>query len=135
MKSRLVLSAALMLAACLILPATARAGCDGQRAQTLAKQGYRYLDQQRWTDAKSTAGSLVLFSQDCDDSNVRIPAVLHSAYIGAVALHGLGDDAKAAEAVKAGMMLLDLLRRSGEYSSLYDAMQPRFVALQHQLKG
>ena len=127
--------AAVLLALLTLMPHPARASCDAQHAQLLAKTGYRYLDQHRWSDAKTAAGDLVLLSQDCDDSDVRIPAVLHSAYIGSAALHGLGDDAKASEAVKAGLMLLDMLQKSGEYKSLYDAMEPRFIALQRELKA
>ena len=127
--------AAVLLVLLALMPQVARASCDAQHAQSLAKEGYRYLDQHRWSDAKTAAGDLVLLSQDCDDSDVRIPAVLHSAYIGSAALHGLGDDAKAAEAVKAGLMLLDMLQKSGEYKSLYDAMEPRFIVLQHDLKA
>ena len=40
----------------------------------------------------------------------------------------------AAEGIKAGLMLLDVLQKSGEYKALYEAMQPRFIELQRQLK-
>ena len=119
-----------------LLPLQVRAdSCNAARAQQLALQGYQDLDRHRFSEAKSAAGSLILLSQDCDDQHVRVPAVVHSAYIGSAALHGLGDDQKAAEAVKAGLMLLDMLAKSGEYKSLYDAMQPRFIQLQRQLKA
>lgn len=127
--------ACMVVVASLSVAVAARAdSCDASRAQNLARQGYSDLNQRRWSEAKQTAGSLIMLGQDCDQADIRIPAVVHSAYIGSAALHGLGDDAKAAEGIKAGLMLLDVLQKSGEYKSLYDAMQPRFIALQRELK-
>lgn len=124
-----------MLAFTLFWMSAAKADqCDASHAQDLAREGYHQLDLQRWSDAKDIAGALVLMSQQCDDVSVKVPAVVHSAYIGATALHGLGSDAKAAEAVKAGLLMLDILQKDGHYATLYDAMEPRFLSLQRKLK-
>src|SRR5579872_5837911 len=109
--------------------------CDAGHANALARQGYQDLDRHQWSEAKTVAGELIQIGQDCESTDVRIAAAVHSAYIGSAALHGLGDDARASEGVKAGLMLLDMLQKSGEYKSLYDAMQPRFIELQRQLKS
>lgn len=131
----ILVGCALVIAGLLSPPVAQADSCDSNRAQSLARQGYEDLSLRRWSDAKSAAGNLILLSQDCDQNDIRVPAVVHSAYIGSAALHALGDDSRAAEGVKAGLMLLDMLQKSGEYKSLYDAMQPRFIELQRQLKS
>lgn len=117
-----------------IAPAARAAACDNAQAQALAKQGYRYLDRHKWPEAKAVAGSLVQMAQSCDDPNVKVATAVHSAYIGSAAMHGLGDDSNAAEGVKAGLMVLEVIGKSAEYKSLYDQMQPLFLELQRQLK-
>ncbi|MDQ6780862.1 MAG: hypothetical protein M3Z37_06890 [Candidatus Eremiobacteraeota bacterium] len=110
------------------------AACDNAQAQALARQGYQDLDRHKWTEAKAVAGSLVQMAQSCDDTGVKVATAVHSAYIGSAAMHGLGDDSHAAEGVKAGLMVLEVIGKSAEYKTLYDQMQPRFIELQRQLK-
>lgn len=124
-----------VVAAMLAVPLAARAdGCNSSDAQILARQGYAYLDQQRWSDARNSAAQLALYAKDCNDPKVGYPSVVHSAYIGARALHGLGEDDKAGQAVQLGMTVLDMLHKQGGYDDLYDALAPKFAALQSQLK-
>lgn len=125
----------LFVVAALIAPAIARADeCNSSDAQTLARQGYAYLDQQRWADARNSAGQLALYAKNCNDPKVGFPSVVHSAYIGAMALHGLGEDAKASQAAQMGMTVLDMLHKDGGYEDLYGALAPKFAALESQLK-
>ena len=120
----------------LIAPALARAdACNASDAQILARQGYAYLDQARWNDARTSAGELALYAKNCNDPKVGVPSVVHSAYIGAVALHHLGDDDKASQAAHMGMTVLDMLHQEGGYEDLYNALEPKFTALLSQLKG
>lgn len=121
--------------ALLLVPQLARADeCNSAGAQSLARQGYAYLDQQRWTDARNSAGQLALYAKNCDDPKVSLPSVVHSAYIGAAALHALGEDAKASQAAQMGVTVLDMLHQEGGYDSLYDALSPKFATLQAELK-
>ena len=126
-----------LLAACVLaLPALARADstCDTTYASGLARQGYTYLDAGRYQDARTAAGQLVLYAKNCNDPKVGYPSVVHGAYIGAAALHGLGDDARAARALQMGMMLLGILEKDSSYSSLVNAMEPKYSALSRELK-
>lgn len=125
----------LFVAAVLMMPLVARADeCNSSDAQLLARQGYAFLDQQRWTDARQSAGQLALYAKNCSDPKVGFPSVVHSAYIGAVALHGLGQDAKASQAAQMGMTVLDMLHKEGGYEDLYNALAPKFSVLESQLK-
>jgi hypothetical protein len=126
-----------VLAAAVLLwvPAIARADdCTQQAADALTQRGYLYLDAHRWADAKTAAGELALYVQKCNDPSVQVPSAVQSAYIGAVALHHLGDDAKASEAVEMGFTVLNVLHQNGGYEALYRRLQPKFAALQSQLK-
>lgn len=126
-----------LLALCIwAAPAIARAdtACDSTYAQDLARQGYHFLDAQRWNDARMAAGQLALYAKNCDDAKVGYPSVVYSAYIGSAALHGLGEDARAAQAIKMGMMVLEVLRRDSSYASLYGAMEPKFIDLRREIK-
>jgi len=131
------------LALCLLLvfavwagPAVARADstCDNIYAQNLVRQGYSYLDQHRWQDARVAAGQLAMYARGCDDPKVGYPSVVYSAYIGGSAFHGLGDDARAEQALQAGMVVLNILKKDGGYPSLIDAMEPKFDSLARELK-
>lgn len=125
------------LAVVLVATLAASAGaqsCNASDAQSIANQGYAYLSAQRWSDARAAAGELALYARNCDDPKVGVPSVVHSAYIGAVALHELGDDARSAKAVQLGTAVLELLHKEGGYDSMYDALLPKFHALQVQLK-
>ncbi len=127
-----------LLAICILAaPAIARADatCDSTYAQNMARQGYQYLDAARYQDARVAAGQLALYAKGCDDPKVGYPSVVYSAYIGSAAFHGLGDDARAAQALQAGMMVLGILKKDGGYSSLVSAMEPKFASLQHELKA
>ncbi len=125
----------LFVTAVLTVPLAVRADeCNSSDAQVLARQGYAFLDQQRWTDARQSAGQLALYAKNCNDPKVGFPSVVHSAYIGAMALHGLGEDAKASQAAQMGMTVLDMLHKEGGYEDLYNALAPKFSALQSQLK-
>ena len=125
----------LFFAAALVAPLAARAdSCNASDAQILARQGYAYLDQHRWSDARTSAGELALYAKNCDDPKVGYPSVVHSAYIGAVALHGLGDDAKASQAAQMGVTVLNALHNAGGYDDLYAALAPKFAALEATLK-
>jgi len=117
-------------------PAIARAdaSCDSQYAQGLARQGYAALDDHRYNDARSAAGELALYARGCDDPKIGYPSVVYSAYIGSAAFHGLGDDMKASQALQAGMVVLSLLKKDGGYDGLVSAMEPKFIALSHELK-
>lgn len=117
-------------------PVVARAdsSCDSVYAQNLARQGYAYLDEHRWSDAKMAAGQLVLYAKNCNDPKVGYPSVIHSAYIGSAALHGLGDDTRAAQAVQMGLAVINVLRNDSQYASLVSAMEPKFAALARELK-
>ncbi|MDQ6767722.1 MAG: hypothetical protein M3Z41_07930 [Candidatus Eremiobacteraeota bacterium] len=114
--------------------ARADAACDSVYAQNLARQGYSYLDQQRWSDAKMAAGQLAMYAKSCGDPKVGFPSVVHSAYIGTAALHAMGDDARAAQAFQMGMMVIDVLKKDRRYSSLVGAMEPKFAALGREIK-
>ena len=59
---------------------------------------------------------------------------MYSAYIGGAAFHGLGDDARAEQALQAGMVVLGILKKDGGYPALVDAMEPKFDALGRELK-
>jgi hypothetical protein len=126
----------LALLVCALLASTAARAdeCTSRNAQALTNQGYAYLDQQRWKDARTSAGELALYVKDCNDPSVQLPSAVHSAYIGAVALHHLGDDAKASEAAQMGMTVLDMLHENGGYEELYKTLKPKFAALQAELK-
>lgn len=125
----------LFVTAVLTVPLAVRADeCNSSDAQVLARQGYAFLDQQRWTDARQSAGQLALYAKNCNDPKVGFPSVVHSAYIGAMALHGLGEDAKASQAAQMGMTVLDMLHKEGGYEDLYNALAPKFSALESQLK-
>lgn len=118
-----------------MVPLAVRADeCNSSDAQILARQGYAFLDQQRWTDARQSAGQLALYAKNCNDPKVGFPSVVHSAYIGAMALHGLGEDAKASQAAQMGVTVLDMLHKEGGYEDLYNALAPKFSALESQLK-
>ncbi|SRR5579872_4230062 len=126
---------AAVFAAIFCAPLAARAGtCNSSDAQVLARQGYAYLDQHRWADARMSAGELALYAKNCDDPKVGYPSVVHSAYIGAVALHGLGDDAKASQAAQMGVTVLNVLHGQGGYDALYAALAPKFATLEASLK-
>ena len=114
--------------------ARADATCDSTFAQNMARQGYQYLDAGRYQDARVAAGQLALYAKGCDDPKVGYPSVVYSAYIGSAAFHGMGDDARAEQALQAGMMVLGVLKKDGGYSNLVAAMEPKFAALQHELK-
>ncbi|HEV2879523.1 MAG TPA: hypothetical protein VGW96_08025 [Candidatus Eremiobacteraceae bacterium] len=118
-----------------VAPAIVRAdtGCDSVYAQDLARQGYRYLDAHRWQDARMAAGQLALYARGCSDPKVGYPSVVHSAYIGSAALHGLGENDKAAKTVQMGMVVLQALKNEGGFASLYDAMEPKFSELAHEV--
>jgi hypothetical protein len=131
---KIVVSCALLAAAILAWSAARADECTSQNAQALTHQGYAYLDQRRWNDARTSAGELALYVKNCNDPSVQLPSVVHSAYIGAVALHHLGDDTKASEAAQMGMTVLDMLHENGGYEDLYKALQPKFAALQAELK-
>ena len=125
------------LALCLLAlaPAIASADqCDSTYAQNMARQGYQYLSAQRWQDARVAAGQLALYARGCSDPKVGYPSVVYSAYIGSVALHGLGNDAEASQAAQAGMTVLGLLKKDGGYASLVSAMEPKFEDLARELK-
>jgi len=117
-------------------PVVARADgtCDNVYAQNLVRQGYAYLDQHRWQDARVAAGQLAMYARGCDDPKVGYPSVVYSAYIGGAAFHGLGDDARAEQALRAGMVVLGILKKDGGYPSLVDAMEPKFDSLARELK-
>jgi hypothetical protein len=126
-----------LVALCLaIAPAIARAdaSCDSGYAQTLARQGYAALDSHRYNDARSAAGELALYARGCDDPKIGYPSVVYSAYIGSAAFHGMGDDTRASQALQAGMVVLGLLKKDGGYDGLVSAMEPKFIALSHELK-
>jgi hypothetical protein len=129
------LMACLLAAAALALAQTAYADeCSAQLSQTLEQKGYTALDQQRWDDAKMAAGELVLSIQDCNNPEVQIPSTLHGAYIGAMALHHLGEDTKASEAAQNGLLLLDVLHNNGDYADLYKELRPKFAALLAEIR-
>jgi hypothetical protein len=134
---RMKLSIAAASAMILLLAATAARAdqCNSSDAQILARQGYAYLDQQRWSDARTSAGELALYAKNCTDPAVGVPSVVHSAYIGAVALYHLGDNAKASQAAQLGLNVLTILHKQGGYEDLYNALAPKFAALQSQLKS
>ena len=117
-------------------PAVARAdaSCDSTYASDLATQGYRYLDLHRWNDARMAAGQLAVYARNCNDPKVGYPSVVYSAYIGSAALHGLGDDTDAVKALQMGMTVISLLEKEGGYTSLVEAMQPKFTALAREMK-
>jgi hypothetical protein len=124
-----------LFAALLVAPLAARAdSCNASDAQLLARQGYAYLDQHRWNDARTSAGELALYAKNCDDPKVGYPSVVHSAYIGAVALHGLGLDSRASEAAQMGVTVLNALHSQGGYDDLYASLAPKFAALEATLK-
>jgi hypothetical protein len=125
-----------VLALMLVAPLAARAdtSCNASDAQVLARQGYAYLDQHRWNDARTSAGELALYAKNCDDPKVGYPSVVHSAYIGAVALHGLGFDSRASQAAQMGVTVLDALHSQGGYDDLYASLAPKFAALEATLK-
>lgn len=127
----LVLAGVLWLA-----PALARADatCDNVYAQNLVRQGYSYLDQHRWQDARAAAGQLAMYARGCDNPKVGYPTVVYSAYIGGAAFHGLGDDARAQQAVNAGMVVIDILKKDGGYGNLVNAMEPKFQSLGRELR-
>jgi hypothetical protein len=131
---KIVLSCVLLVAAVLASTPARADECTSQNAQALTHQGYAYLDQQRWNDARTTAGELALYVKDCNDPSVQLPSVVHSAYIGAVALHHLGDDTKASEAAQMGLTVLDILHENGGYEDLYKTLKAKFAALQAELK-
>jgi hypothetical protein len=114
--------------------ARADSSCDSTFASDLARQGYHYLDSQKWTDALTAANQLLLYAKGCNDAKVGMPSVVYSAYIGSAALHGMGDDTRAAQAAQAGMAALAVMHKSGDYGALYDAMEPKFEALTHEFK-
>jgi hypothetical protein len=120
----------------LIVPALARADatCDNVFAQNLVRQGYSYLDEHRWQDARIAAGQLAMYAKGCDDPKVGYPSVVYSAYIGGAAFHGLGDDARAQQALGAGMVVIDILKKDGGYPSLVNAMEPKFQSLGRELR-
>ena len=119
------------------MPAIARADatCDATHAQDLARQGYSYLNSHRWQDAHSAAIQLEYYGKDCNNPKVGYPSLVHSTYILAAALHGLGDDVHAADAWRFGMNILSALKKDGWQASLYDAMRPRFIELQPRIPG
>jgi hypothetical protein len=126
-----------LLALCIwAIPASARAitTCDSSYAQDIARQGYHYLDARNWNDARMAAGQLALYAKNCDDPKVGYPSVVYSAYIGSAAFHGMGDDGRAAQALKMGLMVLDVLKKDGGYAPLYDAMEPKFIDLEREIK-
>jgi hypothetical protein len=126
-----------LLALCVwAAPTIARAdsACDSTYASDLARQGYHYLDAQRWQDARMAAGQLALYAKNCNDPKVGYPSVVYSAYIGSAAFHGLGDDARAAQAWQMGMVVIGVLKKDGEYSSLVDTMEPKFLSLAREIK-
>ncbi len=125
-----------LIASALALPTMARAdsSCDSTFASNLAREGWHYLDGQRWTEALTTADQLLLYARGCNDPKIGMPSVVYSAYIGSAALHGMGDDGRAAQAAQAGIIALDALHKNGGYDSLYDAMEPKFQALTRELK-
>jgi hypothetical protein len=127
----LAISAALVILAASAVRADE---CTSQNAQALQQQGYAYLDAHRWNDARTAAGELALYIKNCSDPSVQFPATVHSAYIGAVALHHLGDDDKASEAAQMGMTVLNILHQGGGYDDLFRTLAPKFAALQAQLK-
>ena len=93
---------ALALCMLALAPALASADeCDSTYAQNMARQGYQYLSAQRWEDARVAAGQLALYARGCSDPKVGYPSIVYSAYIGSVALHGLGNDGAAAQAALA----------------------------------
>lgn len=127
----------LLLALCIwATPVATRADsqCDSAYAQDLIRQGYRYLDAGRFNDARLAAGQLAIYAKSCSDPKVQYPSVVYSAYIGSAALHGLGQDQRAAKALQMGMVVLEALRSEGSYSGLYDSMEPKFSDLARQLK-
>ena len=128
-----VFSALCMCAAPTIVRADA--ACDSAYAQGLARQGYQDLDSRNWEDARVKAGELALYARGCNDPKVGYPSVVYSAYIGSAAFHGLGDDGRAATALQAGMMVLDILKKDGGYSGLVLAMEPKFIGLSHEIKA
>jgi hypothetical protein len=125
----------LVLCICAV-PTVARAitTCDSTYAQDIARQGYHYLDVHNYNDARMAAGQLALYAKNCDDPKVGYPSVVYSAYIGSAAFHGLGDDGRAAQALKMGLMVLDVLKKDGGYAPLYNAMQPKFIDLAREIK-
>lgn len=131
MKRYLFLAFALSV---VLLPSIVRADCDNNSAVQFARQGYAALDGQRWADAKKDSVKLIMLAQSCDDMSVKVPSVVHSAYIGSAAMHGLGDDTHAVQGVNAGLMMLDAVRKAGGYQKLYDVMEPKFEALQRELR-
>lgn len=127
----------LLVALCMwVAPLAARAdlGCDSAYAQDLVRQGYRYLDGHRFNDARLAAGQLASYAKSCSDPKVQYPSVVYSAYIGSAALHGLGQDERAAKALQMGMVVLEALKSEGNYGGLYSAMQPKFSDLARQIK-
>jgi hypothetical protein len=127
----------LVLALCIwAAPVAARADsqCDSVYAQDLIRQGYRYLDAGRFNDARLAAGQLAIYAKSCSDPKVQYPSVVYSAYIGSAALHGLGQDQRAAKALQMGMLVLEALKSEGSYSGLYNAMEPKYSDLARQLK-
>jgi hypothetical protein len=127
----------LLIAVCIwVAPMAARAdsSCDSAYAQDLVRQGYRYLDAHRFNDARMAAGQLAVYAKSCSDPKVQYPSVVYSAYIGSAALHGLGQDQRAAKALQMGMVVLEALKTEGSYGGLYDAMEPKFSDLARQIK-
>ncbi|HXN09265.1 MAG TPA: hypothetical protein VN860_06350, partial [Candidatus Acidoferrales bacterium] len=108
--------------------------CDSAYAQDLVRQGYRYLDASRFNDARLAAGQLASYAKSCSDPKVQYPSVVYSAYIGSAALHGLGQDQRAAKTLQMGMVVLEALKSEGNYSGLYSAMEPKFSDLARQIK-
>lgn len=133
---RSLISCFVLAAVVWMLPALAHADatCDEVYAQNLARQGYSYLDEHRWQDARVAAGQLAMYARGCDDPKVGYPSVVYSAYIGGSAFHGLGDDARAQQAVNAGMVVLNILKKDGGYPTLVNAMEPKFQSLGRELR-
>ena len=118
-------------------PVVARAasGCDSAHAQSLVRDGFHYLDAQRWGDARAIAFQLSDYGKGCGKNfKVANPAAVYSAYIMASAFHGSGDEVHATDVVNLGLQVLEILRKDGGYSELVNAMAPKFAALAAEIK-
>lgn len=127
------LSAVLAALVVTMLPAFGRADCTSSGAQAIARHGYEDLARQRFNQARLDAAALATYARSCPDAAVGYPSVVHSAYIGALALHGLGQDARAAKAVDMGMHMLQVLHAQGRFEDLYSALLPKFEDLRAHL--
>jgi hypothetical protein len=112
--------------------------CSDAHLNAVANQGYALVSSGDLYRAHLVGHELVTMGQACGQNDVGTSAGIQGEYILAYVAYTRGARSQAVEYTQTGLAALDALKGSGSTSAqsveLYNAMEPRFLALQARLR-